>query len=101
VTVSRSSSIFFAERLEIDRHAKRRPDFILPPVTPADRAAFVVEHVHVRPQQRLHFARFRHQCFFVPEKRKDRAFYRRHSRMESHHDPRFHFSFFVRALSSS
>src|SRR5437667_11625268 len=29
-------AIFFAERLEIDRHAKWRADFVLAPVTPPD-----------------------------------------------------------------
>src|SRR5437016_95697 len=41
------SRVLFAERLEIDRDAKRRPGFVLPPIPPANRAGFIVENIHV------------------------------------------------------
>ena len=53
VTVSSNAAIFFAERFEINRDAERRARFVLAPITPADRTGFIVENIHVRPQQRL------------------------------------------------
>src|SRR5215467_16066592 len=43
--------IFFAERLEVNGHTERRADFILPTISPANRAASVVKHSHMRTQK--------------------------------------------------
>src|ERR1700674_587986 len=48
--------VLFAERLEINREAERRPGFILPPITPPDRAGLVVENIHMRAERRLDLA---------------------------------------------
>src|SRR5438876_2587410 len=39
--------IFLAERLEINRHAKRRSNFILTPISATDCPRLVVENEHV------------------------------------------------------
>ena len=46
VTVSLNSGRFFAERIEIDCDPKRCASFVLPAITPADGAAFIVENMH-------------------------------------------------------
>ena len=53
--------ISFTQRLEVDRDPKRRTDFVLAAVSPADCAAFVVEHCHVRTQERHNLFCFRHK----------------------------------------
>src|SRR5438477_351158 len=65
---------FFPERFEIDRHAKGRADFILPAVTPADRATLIVKNKQVWPQKIDNLLRLHHQRFLVFQKRKYRAF---------------------------
>src|SRR5947209_2067153 len=47
------------ERLEVDRDAVRRPDLVLPPVAPADRARIVEVDVPPPPQQRREVASLR------------------------------------------
>src|SRR5215510_7895514 len=90
--------IFFAERLEINGHTERRTDFVLPAVSPTDRAALVVKHSHVWTQKRDDLLRLRHEWLFVFEKRKNRALDWRHPWMESQHYARFHFALVVRRL---
>src|SRR3569833_2456166 len=49
---------FFAERVEINRDAEWRADFVLAAIAPANGAGFVVENGHVRPQEIADFLRF-------------------------------------------
>src|SRR5260370_31814340 len=57
--------IFFAKRLEINGHTERRTDFVLPAVSPTNRAALVVEDSHVWPQERKDLLRFRDERLLV------------------------------------
>src|SRR5262249_7092204 len=57
--------ISFAARLEIDCHTERRADFVLATVSPANRAALIVKHSHVRPQKRYNLLRFRYKWLLV------------------------------------
>src|SRR5579884_1865888 len=49
---------FFAERVEIDRDAKRRAGLVLTTITASDRASFVVKDRHVRTEHVANFLRF-------------------------------------------
>src|SRR5262245_1548759 len=96
--VAQRRRIFFAERLEINGHTERRTDFVLPAVSPTDRAALVVKHSHVWAQKGDDLLRLRHERLLVFEKRKNRALDWRHPWMESQHYARFHFALVVRRL---
>src|SRR6266571_7754946 len=43
--------VFFAKGFKIDSDAERRADFILAPITAADRSALVVKDKQVRPEK--------------------------------------------------
>src|SRR4029453_14927448 len=90
--------IFFAECLEINGHTERRTDFVLPPVSPTDRAAFVVENKHVKPEKIENLLCLSHQRLLVPEQWKDRAFNWGHARMKPQKRPSFHLALVVRRL---
>ena len=59
-------------------------------------APLVVKDGHVWPEKIDNLFRLRDQLFLVLQERKHCALDRRHARMKSQHDARFHFSFFVR-----
>src|SRR4029077_10375956 len=90
--------IFFAERLEINGHAERRTNFVLPAVSPTDRAAFVVKNSHVWAQKPNDLRCPRDERFLVFEQWKNRTLYRCAPGMKTQDDPRFHFAFIVRRL---
>src|SRR6516165_371518 len=69
--------IFFAERFEINCHTERRTDFVLPAVSPTDRATLVIEDRHVWSQVRDYLFRFRNEGLVIFEQWKDRALDRR------------------------
>ena len=50
VTVSLKFAPLLAQRVEINRHAKRRARLVLPPVTPANGPRFIIKYRHVRTQ---------------------------------------------------
>ena len=87
--------VAFAERLKIDRDSKWSARFVLAAITAADCTGLVVENIHVRPEQRLHLACFRHQRRLVFQKWKDARLDRRHARMKAEHDARFAFAFLI------
>src|SRR6516164_10092194 len=90
--------IFFAERLEVNGHTERRADFILPTISPTNRATLVVKHSHMWLQKRDDLLSFYDERLLVLKQRKDRALNRRHSRMKTQDDARFQFAFVVRRL---
>src|SRR5207237_6286548 len=75
--------IFFAECFEIDRDAERSPDFVLAPITAADRPRFIVKNEHVRPEKIYNLFRFRHEWLLVFQERENSALYRRDPRMDT------------------
>src|SRR5947207_2233531 len=74
--------IRLAERLEINRHAKRRSNFILAPISAADRPALIVKNKHVRSKKIDNLLRLRHKRLLVFQEREYGAFDRRDSRMK-------------------
>src|SRR5262249_20964896 len=84
--------------LKINRNSERRADFVLPPVSPTNRAALVIKHCHVGPQQMDDLLRFRDERLFVFKQRKNRALDRRHPWMKTQNYARFHFALVVRRL---
>src|SRR5262249_45309336 len=77
VTVSRSAGSF-SPSVSKSMVTERRTDFVLPAVSPTDRAALVVKHSHVWTQKRDDLLRLRHERLLVFEKRKNRALDWRH-----------------------
>src|SRR5437762_11825440 len=77
VTQARS---FLAKRFEINRHAERRSNFILTPISATDRPRLIVKNEHVRPEKIDNLLRLRDQQFLVFQKREDSAFDWRHAR---------------------
>src|SRR5882724_1300928 len=59
--------IFFPERLEINGHTERRTDFVLPPISPTDRAGLIVKNGHVSAQERNDLLCLRDEWFLVFE----------------------------------
>src|SRR5262249_20088055 len=92
------SRIILAECFKVDCNAERRPDFVLPTITPADRTTLVVEYKHVRPQQVDDLLRLHHQSLIVFEQRKYSAFDWRHPWVETQDNACFHFAFFIGRL---
>src|SRR5262249_23461287 len=65
--------IFFTQGLEINGHTERRTDFVLPTISPTDRATLVIKHSHVWAQKRNDLACLRYERFLVFKQRKNRA----------------------------
>src|SRR5437899_2929834 len=85
--------ILLPERFEINGHTERRTDFVLPAVSPTDRAALVVEDSHMWPKELDDLLRFRDERVLVFEQRKDRTLDRRHPWTKTQDYSRFHFAF--------